>query len=60
LFKKVAKGDLVLVVEVDKADIMANLVRLKSEFTGLKMTFVGAHEAWLVSRLANVMRCWMS
>lgn len=49
LFKSVSKGEMVLVVEVDKADIMANLIRLKSEFSGLKMTFVGAHESWMIA-----------
>ena len=54
LFQRVAKGDLVLVVEVDKADIMANLIKLKNEFSNLKMTFVGAHESWLVSQSGSL------
>jgi hypothetical protein len=48
--KKVAKGELRLVVEVTKADIMGALVRLKREVAPeMKMTFVGAHESWMVS-----------
>jgi hypothetical protein len=48
--KKVAKGELRLVVEVTKADIMGALVRLKREAAPeMKMTFVGAHESWMVS-----------
>ena len=50
VMKKVSKGELRLVVEVTKADIMAALVRMKREVAPeMKMTFVGAHESWMVS-----------
>jgi hypothetical protein len=58
VMKKVAKGELRLVVEVTKADIMAALVRLKREIAPkLKMTFVGAHESWMVSALYHPAGC---
>jgi hypothetical protein len=48
--KKVAKGELRLVIDVTKADIMGALVRLKREVAPkVQMTFVGAHESWMVS-----------
>lgn len=47
--KKAAKGELRLVIQVTKADIMGALVRLKREVAPkIKMTFVGAHESWMV------------
>jgi imidazolonepropionase-like amidohydrolase len=49
VFKGVAKGDQVLVVDVNKADIMAALIRLKREFPSVRMTFEGGHESWMVS-----------
>ena len=49
LFKNVARGDVVIVADVRKADIMASLILLKREFPSVRMTFEGAHEAWLVS-----------
>jgi hypothetical protein len=52
VMKKVSKGELRLVVEVTKADIMAALVRMKRDVApDMKMTFVGAHESWMVSHL---------
>lgn len=49
--ESVAKGELRLVVHVSKADVMAALVRLKKEIAPqMKMTFLGGHEAWMVSR----------
>lgn len=46
---KVAEGDLRLVVEVSKADIIAALIRLKREVApGMKITLLGAHESWMV------------
>lgn len=53
-FKKVADGLLVLVVDVESADVMASLIGLKAEIeasTGkaLKMTFTGASEAHLLA-----------
>jgi len=50
VMKKVSKGEMRLVVEVTKADIMATLVRMKRDVAPeMKMTFVGAHESWMVS-----------
>lgn len=47
--KKVVAGKLRLVVAVDKADIMASLIRLKEAVAPeMKLTFLGAHESWLV------------
>lgn len=49
--KKVAKGELRVVIEVSKADIIASLVRLKRDVApDMKITLLGAHESWLVSR----------
>ena len=46
----VASGDLRLVVDVNKADSIAALVRLKKEVApGMKLTILGGTEAWLVS-----------
>jgi len=50
IMKKVAKGEVRLVVEVTKADIMAALIRMKRDVAPeMKMTFVGGHESWMVS-----------
>jgi hypothetical protein len=50
--KDVKYGERRLVVSVDKADVMAALVRLKRDVApGLKMTFLGGTEAWLVSEI---------
>jgi len=54
LFQSVAKGELPLVVNVDNADIMITLIKMKyavESSTGhtLKMTFSGAGEAHLVA-----------
>lgn len=47
--QKVANGELTVVVAVEGADIMSALVRLKKEVAPkMKMTFLGAHESWLV------------
>ena len=47
--KKVAEGDLRIVVEVSKADIIAALIRLKREVAPkMKITLLGAHESWMV------------
>ncbi|ODN78842.1 hypothetical protein L202_04386 [Cryptococcus amylolentus CBS 6039] len=49
-FKKVAGGELRLVVEVRQADVMSALVRLKKEVGGEgKWTFLGGHETWLIA-----------
>ncbi|KAI0635470.1 composite domain of metallo-dependent hydrolase [Trametes polyzona] len=53
-FDKVQKGDVPLVVDVESADIIATLIRLKSEVehahgTRLKLTLFGAHEAHLLA-----------
>ena len=48
--KQVAKGELRLVIEVSKADIIAGLVRLKRDVApDMKITLLGAHESWMVS-----------
>lgn len=48
--ESVAKGEMRLVVQVSKADVMAALVRLKKEVAPqMRMTFLGGHEAWMVS-----------
>lgn len=50
-FKKVANGELRLVVEVSSADVISALVRLKREVgRKVKITILGGHESWLVSR----------
>lgn len=50
-FKKVANGELRLVVEVSSADAISALVRLKREVgRKLKITILGGHESWLVRR----------
>jgi hypothetical protein len=50
VMKKVAKGEMRLVVEVTKADIMGALVRMKRDVApDMKMTFIGGHESWMVS-----------
>ncbi len=50
LFKRIAKGEITLVVHVNKADIMSHLIMLKKEIGGdLKMTFDGGHEAWILA-----------
>ncbi|WVQ81918.1 hypothetical protein IAT38_004045 [Cryptococcus sp. DSM 104549] len=50
-FKKVAKGELRLVVEVSSADVMSALVRLKREVgKKIRLTFLGGHEAWLIAQ----------
>lgn len=47
--KKVADGELRIVVEVSKADIIAALIRLKREVAPkMKITLLGAHESWMV------------
>ncbi|KAF8525610.1 hypothetical protein BU17DRAFT_41726 [Hysterangium stoloniferum] len=53
-FSATAQGELSLIVNVDSADIMATLIRLKEEVednTGkrLRLTFAGATEAWLLA-----------
>jgi hypothetical protein len=50
VMKKVKEGEMRVVVEVTKADIMAALVRMKRDVAPkMKMTFIGAHESWMVS-----------
>ena len=50
VMQEVKKGEMRLVVEVTKADIMAALVRLKRDVAPeMKMTFIGGHESWMVS-----------
>jgi hypothetical protein len=50
VFKKIAKGEITLVVNVNKADIMSHLILLNKEIgNNLKMTFEGAHEAWILA-----------
>jgi hypothetical protein len=52
--KEVKRGERRLVVEVAKADVMAAMVRLKRDVApGMKMTFLGAHESWMVSDLRH-------
>lgn len=47
--ESVAKGEMRVVVHVTKADVMAALVRLKRNVAPeMRMTFLGAHEAWMV------------
>ncbi|KIR29030.1 amidohydrolase [Cryptococcus deuterogattii LA55] len=47
-FRKVANGELRLVVEVSSADAISALVRLKREVgRKLKITILGGHESWL-------------
>ncbi|KAM6500145.1 hypothetical protein JOM56_003159 [Amanita muscaria] len=51
---RVRKGEIPLVVHVDSADIMATLVKLKTDYedvmdTRLRLTFAGAAEAHLVA-----------
>jgi hypothetical protein len=50
VMKKVAKGDMRVLVDVAKADIMGALIRMKREVApDMKMTFILAHESWMVS-----------
>jgi hypothetical protein len=50
-FKKIARGDIPLVVAVHRADLMASLLNLKREVApGMKMVFEGATEAWLIAQ----------
>ncbi|OCF30643.1 amidohydrolase [Kwoniella heveanensis BCC8398] len=50
VLKEVAKGKLRLVVNVDKADSIATLIRLKNEVAHkAKITVLGGQEAWLVA-----------
>ena len=50
----VADGELRLVVEVSKADIIAALVRLKREVAPeMKITLLGAHESWMVCPISR-------
>ncbi|TFK75380.1 carbohydrate esterase family 9 protein [Pluteus cervinus] len=54
-FEKVSQGSLPLVVEVHSADVIASLIRLKSEveeISGLaiRLTFLGASEAHLLAK----------
>lgn len=47
---QVKHGQRRVVMEVNKADTMAALVRLKRDWApGMKMTFLGGQEAWMVS-----------
>lgn len=49
LFNRVHRGEVRLVIEVHKADVMAALLRLKKEVGGdVKMTFMGGYESWMV------------
>lgn len=49
-FKKIARGEIPLVVAVHRADLMASLLNLKKEVApGMKMVFEGATEAWLIA-----------
>ncbi|PSR81151.1 hypothetical protein PHLCEN_2v6486 [Hermanssonia centrifuga] len=53
-FEKVGKGEVPLVIDVDNADIMASLLRLKGDIeeeldTSLKFVFSGASEAHLLA-----------
>ncbi|OWZ77540.1 amidohydrolase [Cryptococcus neoformans Bt85] len=50
-FKKVANGELRLVVEVSSADVISALVRLKREVgRKVKITILGGHESWLIAQ----------
>jgi hypothetical protein len=54
LFNKVHKGQVRLVIEVHKADVMAALLRLKKEVGGqLRLTFMGGFESWMASDVAK-------
>jgi transcription antitermination factor NusA-like protein len=56
VMKKVAKGEVRLVVEVTKADIMGALVRMKRDVApDMKMTFIGGHESWMVSMFLYIL-----
>ena len=49
-FRKIARGDIPLVVAVNRVDLMASLLHLKKEVApGMKMVFEGAAEAWLIA-----------
>ncbi|WVR07370.1 hypothetical protein IAU60_004411 [Kwoniella sp. DSM 27419] len=49
-FKQIAKGKLRLVIDVNKADSIATLVRLKKEVADkAKITIFGGQESWLVA-----------
>lgn len=49
-FRKIAQGDVPLVVAVNRVDLMASLLNLKKEVApGMKMVFEGAAEAWLIA-----------
>ncbi|KZT72054.1 composite domain of metallo-dependent hydrolase [Daedalea quercina L-15889] len=55
LIEKVKKGELILVVDVESADIMASLIELKKDIEDregntIKMTFAGASEAHLLAK----------
>lgn len=48
--KAVKRGERRLVVEVNKADVIASIVRLKREVApGARITILGGTESWLVS-----------
>ncbi|KAG6911111.1 hypothetical protein DXG01_003851 [Tephrocybe rancida] len=54
-FREVAEGSLPLVIEVQSADVMASLIRLKQEVEDdsgntIKLTFSGANEAHLLAK----------
>ncbi|KXN85387.1 hypothetical protein AN958_11487 [Leucoagaricus sp. SymC.cos] len=54
-FGLIIRGELPLVINVDSADIMATLIKLKQEVEGsiktrLRMTFVGASEAHILAK----------
>ncbi|KAF9566706.1 carbohydrate esterase family 9 protein [Agrocybe pediades] len=55
LFKKVTKGEIRLVIQVQSADIMAALINLKKDIEkthgkGIQITFAGANEAHLLAK----------
>lgn len=59
VMKKVAKGEITLVAQVSKADVMAQLIRLKQEVGGnMRLTFEGAEESWIVSVFPSFLPPW--
>ena len=52
--KAVKRGERRLVVEVDKADVIASLVRLKRDVApGARITILGGAESWIVGPPQN-------
>ena len=53
----VKRGYKRLVVEVNRADVMAAMVRMKRDVApGMAMTFMGGAEAWMVSCVPRLSR----